>query len=222
MQECENTARQAQAMLGCISERFVAGVAAVVAGSQVTREKLEADLRRVRGGNPVLAEVFPDGIAFHYSSAHQCILGQGLDGITFCEVRVGAQVYMAYYPLFKCPDMPIRGLGPDYFVQSSKGLMPRMLLACLLCAFAAPECCTASREERYIGGGLCQQGLLTAHSPFFAALETEEKRVVEAAFRTGAVRVLVATSTLAAGVNLPAARVILRCGLPRPADYVGN
>ena len=119
MQECENTARQAQAMLGCIGGRFVGGVAAAAAGSQVNRGSLEDNLRRVPGGHPVLREIFPDGIAFHYST-----------------------------------------------------------------------------------------------------LETEEKRVVETAFRIGVVRVLVATSTLAAGVNLPAARVILRWALPRSADCV--
>ena len=69
MQECENAALQAQAALGCIGGRFVGGVAAAAAGSQVCRESLEADLRRVPGGHPALADVFRDGIAFHYSSA---------------------------------------------------------------------------------------------------------------------------------------------------------
>jgi replicative superfamily II helicase len=49
-----------------------------------------------------------------------------------------------------------------------------------------------------------------------AALASEEKRIVETAFRTGAVRVLAATTTLAAGVNLPAARVILKRATPAP------
>ena len=49
-------------------------------------------------------------------------------------------------------------------------------------------------------------------SPCCIDLSNEERTLVAKAFKSGALRVLAATKTLSAGVNLPAARVIIKCG----------
>jgi DNA polymerase theta len=68
-------------------------------------------------------------------------------------------------------------------------------------------------ELRQCPSGLCsilketiKYGVAYHHS----GLTTEEREVVERGYRTGALLVLVATSTLSTGINLPAKAVIFK------------
>ena len=74
---------------------------------------------------------------------------------------------------------------------------------------AAAELATVSDEETE---GIRRLTGLLPHGVAFhnASLTNPERRVVERAFRDRGLKVLVATPTLAAGINLPARRVIVR------------
>jgi helicase len=84
---------------------------------------------------------------------------------------------------------------------------------------AAAELSTVSDEETE---GIRRLSGLLPHGVAFhnASLTNPERRVVERAFRDRALKALVATPTLAAGINLPARRVVVR-DTSRYDDHLG-
>ncbi|KAM7276027.1 hypothetical protein ACFE04_017893 [Oxalis oulophora] len=122
-----------------------------------------------------------------------------------------------------CNEVVQEGHSVLIFCSSRKGCESTAKHVAKFIKRFSPGACNGSREFVDIASAIeslqrCPAGLdpvlgetLPAGVAYHhAGLTVEEREIVETCYRKGLVRVLTATSTLAAGVNLPARRVIFR------------
>ncbi|KAL6774134.1 POLQ1 [Auxenochlorella protothecoides x Auxenochlorella symbiontica] len=161
----------------------------------------------VEGGETVrhVARLFPKEEDPDFcATLAQEIVSQGHSVVVFCGTKKACEtVALKLARLLKVPQRARSDCGG--MEQRS-----RTDVAALLGQLSASDTCLAE----------CVRGGVAFHH---SALSSEERQAVEGAFRAGSISVLAATSTLAAGVNLPARRVIFKQayqGLPRPENLL--
>uniref|UniRef100_A0A914KR24 DNA-directed DNA polymerase n=1 Tax=Meloidogyne incognita TaxID=6306 RepID=A0A914KR24_MELIC len=148
---------------------------------------------------------------------NKCIIGITLEALLqsqsiliFCPTKAEAEqsaILLAKY-LKYCLD---KGEANRFPTLSS--ILPREKISEAIEYFRQKNACSERDLLQCIG-----QGVAFHH----AGLTIEEREVIEALFRSGHLRVLVSTSTLSSGVNLPAHRVLIRtsAGGPVPFSFV--
>ncbi|XP_074084685.1 helicase POLQ-like isoform X2 [Macrotis lagotis] len=161
---------------------------------------------------------------------------------TIYEVDIKAEKGYTFSRLLKCKYSDnLKKMDPDHLVALVTEVIPHYscLVFCptkkncenvaeMICKFLNKDYLKHREKEKcdflknlknVSNGGLCP--ILKRTIPFGVAyhhsgLTSDERKVLEEAYATGVLCLLTCTSTLAAGVNLPARRVILR------APYIAN
>ncbi|XP_020585718.1 helicase and polymerase-containing protein TEBICHI [Phalaenopsis equestris] len=119
------------------------------------------------------------------------VVQEGHSVLLFCSSRKGCEITARHISKFlKGYSISMRGVDCEYKDYSS--------------AIEALRRCPSGLDPIF------EETLPSGVAYHHAGLTVEEREIIEMCYRKGIVRVLTATSTLAAGVNLPARRVIFR------------
>lgn len=184
-QGCVETAKHVVAMLGNIQERSLGGGQE---SGQAGRSEYMQELEAISDRHPALMETFPSGVAFHHAG-FKMLTSSCPCSSTACNTLLNKPLWNPCARLALKKDIVM--MMPNFLWLAAacrKDLAPAALWECL------------------------HEGMHFSLSSCCADLSNEERTLVGRAFKSGALRVLAATKTLSAGVNLPAARVIIKCG----------
>ncbi|CAG9823805.1 unnamed protein product [Phaedon cochleariae] len=161
---------------------------------QLTGEVFDKNLKLVRKLNPLPdLEVDTDNVL------QLCLetIGESCSILIFCPTKnwcenLAQQISAAFHKIGSCDSRWGKLLRSQLNTSSIRELLEQL------------KYCPVGLDD------VLRKTVSFAVAFHHAGLTLDERDIIEAAFRNGALRVLVATSTLSSGVNLPARRVIIR------------